>query len=246
MIGQRTQRACIIGMLMAATLFGCKAAPAPSVGFADPANMKNDPTVPFDRFWHKPGVDWNRYNKLYVADVNTSYMLKMTTWQKGERQGDIEKDVHTLAGYTRASIMKAFQQDPNHRFQVLDKPTHDPHALVLEVALIEVVPSKVLLNALGYAPFFIGTGISVVRTIANDKSSAAFEARTRDAATGQIVLLAADREAEQFAPVDLRGLTWYSDAQGIIDDWSKQFVRVANRKPGEKIEGSAHFRLLPW
>jgi hypothetical protein len=232
--------------LMGAMLFGCKASPAPSVGFADPAQMTHDPSVPFNRFWHKPGVDWKSYDKIYVADINTTYMLKMTTWQEGERKDEIEKDVKQLAVYARASIMKAFHEDPTHRFEVLDSPTKDPHALVFEMALVEVVPSKVLLNVLGYAPFYVGTAISVVRGAANDKSSAAFEARTRDAATGEILILAADREAEQYAPIDLRGLTWYSDIDGIIDEWSKQFVRVAEQKPGEKIGGTSTFRLLPW
>jgi hypothetical protein len=232
--------------LAAAILFGCKAAPAPSVGFADPKEMKPDPTVPFNRFWRKPGVDWAKYDGIYVADINTAYMLKMTDWQKGDRKDTIEKDVATLAAYSRASVMKAFRDDPKHRFQVIDATTTRPHTLVYEVALIEVVPSKVLLNALGYAPFFIGTGISLVRDIGNDKSTAAFEARVRDASSGEIIMLAADREAEQFAVVDVRGLTWYSDAEGIMDEWSKQFVEVASAKPGQKIEGTATFRLLPW
>jgi hypothetical protein len=233
-------------MLTAGLLAGCKASPAPSVGFANPAEMKHDPTIPFDRFWRKPDVDWMSYDKIYVAEVNTDYMLRMTDWQKGERKADIEKDVHTLAVYTRAAIIKAFRDDPRHRFQVIDSPTKDMHVLVLEVALIQVVPSKVLLNALGYAPFFVGTGITVVRVIANDNSTAAFESRTRDAATGQIVMLAADREAQEFAIVDLRGLTWYSDAEEIVDNWSKEFVLIANTKPGEKVEGTSTFRLLPW
>jgi uncharacterized protein DUF3313 len=233
-------------VLTAAMLVGCKATPAPSVGFADSPAMKNDPNIPYNRFWRKPGLDLTNYNKIYVAEVNTSYMLKMTDWQKGERRADIERDVKTVADYTRNSIIKAIKSDPSHRFQVIDSPANDPHALVCEVALVELVPSKVVLNALGYAPFFIGTGISVVRTVAADKSSVAFEARTRDAATGEIVMLAADREAEQFAPIDLRGLTWYSDAEGIIDEWSKQFVLVVKAKPGEKIAGSSTFRLLPW
>lgn len=244
-MSQRNRWALIASVLMA-VLVGCKAAPAPSVGFADPSVLKSDPTVPFNKFWQKPGVDWKSYDKIYVAEVNTSYMLKQTFWQKGERQADIERDVQKLAAYTRDSISKAFREDPHHRFQVVDHPTHDPHTLVLEFALVEVVPSKVVLNALGYAPFFIGTGITVVRTVAQDKSSAAFEARTRDAATQEIVLQAADREAEQFAVIDVRGLTWYSDAEGIIDVWSKQLVLVANRKPGEKVEGAPTFRLLPW
>jgi hypothetical protein len=245
-MGKRKNGAWGLIALMLGQLVGCKAAPAPSVGFAEPANMKNDPNVPFDRFWRKPDVDWQRYDKIFVAQVNTAYMLKMTDWQKGERRGDIERDVKVVAEYARGSIMKSFREDPLHRFKVVDTEAHQTHVLVLEMALIEIVPSKVLLNALGYAPFFVGTGVTVVRNIINDKSTAAFELRVRDGQTAETILLAADREAEQFAPVDLRGLTWYSDADGIIDEWSKQFVMVANTKPGEKIEGTARFRLLPW
>jgi hypothetical protein len=245
-MSQRTQTLWAASLLMAVILVGCKAAPAPSAGFADPSAMRNDPAIPFNRFWRKPGVDWTYYNRIYVAEVDTSYMLKMTAWQKGERVADIEKDVRKVADYERGSIMKAFREDPKHRFQVIDSSTRDPHVLVLEVALIELVPSKVLLNLLEYAPFYVGTGITVARTAANDKSTAAFEARVRDSATGDVVMLAADREAEQFAIIDFRGLTWYSDADGIIDEWSKQFVQIANARGDEKIAGASTFRLLPW
>jgi hypothetical protein len=243
---KRTSTASSLLAIVTSMLVGCRAGPAPSVGFADPNKLKPDPTIPFNSFWRKPGVNWNNYYTIYVADVNTAYMIKQTDWQKGERQADIEKDVQTVAGYARDTIKKTLRDDPKHRLEVVDAPTKDPHGLVLEVALIEVVPSKVALNALGYAPFFIGTGISVARTIGNDKSSAAFEARVRDASTGEIIMLAADHEDEQFAPVDLRGLTWYSDVDGMIDEWAKQVVMIANSKPGEKVEGTATFRLLPW
>jgi hypothetical protein len=233
-------------VLTAVFLAGCKADPAPSAGFADPTLMKHDPNVPYNKFWRKPDLDLKNYDKIYIAEVNTSYMLKMTDWQKGERKDQIQRDVQTLAVYAHDSIQKSLRTDPTHHFQVIDNPTTDPHTLVCEVALIEVVPSKVVLNTLGYAPFFVGTGITVARDIGNDKSSVAFEARTRDAATGEIVMLAADREAEQYSPIDLRGLTWYGDAQGIIDDWSSLYVKVLNSKPGEKINGSSTIRLLPW
>lgn len=233
-------------LLTAALLAGCKASPAANVGFADPAFLKHDPNIPFDKFWRKPGVDWKNYDKIYIAEVNTDYMLKTTDWQKAQLKEQIEKDARKLSEHAHDSIVNAFRDDPNHRFRIVDVPGHDPHTLVFEIALIQVVPSKVLLNALGYAPFFVGTGITVVRTIANDKSFAAFEARVSDADTGKYVIFAADREAQQYAPVDVRGLTWYSDAEGIMDEWSKEFVEIANKKPGEKIEGAPSFRLLPW
>jgi hypothetical protein len=239
-------RAWVISVLLAALLVGCKAKPAPNAGFADPKLMKNDPSVPFNNFWRKPGVNWKHYGKIYVADVDTAYMLKMTDWQKGERKDQIESDVKALGVYTHDSLVKAFRADPTHRFTVMDAATHDSNALVFEMALIEVIPSKVTLNALGYAPFFVGMGVTATRTVINDKSSVAFELRARDAATGEIIMLAADNEAEQQAVVDLRAMTWYGHAHGIIDDWARQWVRVAEQRPGQVIKDTPTFRLQPW
>src|SRR5687768_5368970 len=171
----------VLSILLALSAIGCKAKPAPAVGFADPELMTSDPNIPFQKFWRKPDVNWEHYRKVYIADVSTDYMLNLTDWQKGERKKQIEKDTHDLALYTRDAFKKAFSKDPTQRFEVLDESTDASETLIFELALIEVVPSKVTLNALGYAPFFIGFGLNVVRGLANDKSSVAFEARVRDA-----------------------------------------------------------------
>jgi uncharacterized protein DUF3313 len=233
------------GAFLSLTLVGCRASPAPSAGFADPKLLKHDPAVPLNKFWRQSNIDWKRYDKIYVAKVSTSQMLKVSAWEKGECVGKYDKDIRELAVYQRTSIINAFRKDPHHRFQVLDHPTHDPHALVLEVALVQVVPSKVLLNLAEEAPFYVGEGIEVVRFVIDDKSCAAYEARIRDARTGKVLALAADREDEQLAIVDIRRLSWYGDVHGIMNDWSKQFVEIANNEPGQKVEASATFRVLP-
>lgn len=235
-----------LALSMVTVLLGCKAGEGRSTGFAPSTQMSHDPQLPFQKSWHKPGLDYHRYSKIYVAEVNTDYMLQQTDWQKGERKEQIQGDVKKLGAYTKHRIEKAFRDDPQHRFEVLDAPSTDPAALQFELALTEVVPSKVTLNALGYAPFGIGLGVSAVRAIAQDSSSVAFEARVRDAATGEVVAMAADRESEQWAPVTVRGLTWYSHAEAIIAQWSTQFVQVFNRKPGETVKGTAPITLQPW
>jgi hypothetical protein len=227
-------------------LSACRAKPAPSAGFADPALMEKDASVPFHKFWRNPAVDWSRYSTIYIEEVNTAHMLATTDWQKGERKKEIEKDVEDLRVYARETIMKAFREDPNQRFTVVDSPSKTAGTAVLEIALIEVVPSKVTLNALGYAPFGIGLTITAARWIANDKSSVAFEARIHDAVTGDVMMLAADREVESFAIIDLRGFKWYTHAHAIIDGWSNQFVKVLQQKPGEVVDTTPTFRLLPW
>ena len=59
-------------------------------------------------------------------------------------------------------------------------------------------------------------------------------------------MFAADRETQQQALIDSRGLTWYSHAHGIIRDWARQFVQVADQHPGRKIKDTPAFRLEPW
>jgi hypothetical protein len=230
-------------------LLGCsKADPGPSAGFVATDQMHHDPSLPFQRVWRQPGLNWDKYRRLYVAPVNTDYTLAMTEWQQGMRRGEIESDVRKLAVYTQNAIKKAFREDPKRRFAIVEAPGNAPDTLILEVALTEVVPSKIVLNALGHAPYGIGLALSAVRGIAQDKSTVAIEVRGRDAATRQIMFMVADREAQQLAPGNLRGLTWYGHAHQIIDTWAKQFVRVANRDraAGEVIEDSKPFTLKPW
>lgn len=235
-------------MLFAMTfnVAGCSVDRASSAGFVNTSSMHEDPTLPFQRVWIKPGFDKSKYNKLYVAAVDTNYMLEETDWQQGVRKGEMKEDVKQVAIYTREAIKKSFREDPNARFQIVNTPTEAKDALVIEVAIVEVVPSKVVLNALGYAPFGIGLGIKAVRMMAKDQSSVAIEARIRDASTHEIVTMIADRRIEQAAVISTNAFSWYSHAYNIIDAWAKEFVQIANRKPGETVEGMERFTLKPW
>ena len=74
----------------------------------------------------------------------------------------------------------------------------------------------------------------------------AFEARMRDGATKEIVAMFADRESQKYSPVNIKDLTWYGHARSIIREWADQFVRMANKQPGEIIKDSPPFDLRPW
>jgi hypothetical protein len=47
-------------------------------------------------------------------------------------------------------------------------------------------------------------------------------------------------------PLDLTRLTWYGPAKGIMDRWAKEFVQVANRRPGEAVADPTPFTLRPF
>lgn len=230
---------------------GCdmlKAKPAPTTSFVAAEPMYHDPALPFQRVWRRPDLNWDKYRKLYVAPVDTNHMLRMTEWQEGVRRAEIESDVRNLAVYTQNALKKAFREDPKRRLRVLETTDAAADTLSLEVALIEVVPSKVVLNMLQHVPWGVGLGISAVRGIAGDKSTVAIEARLRDASSGLILAAMADREAQVIAPGNLRGLTWYGHAHQIINNWADQFVKVVNRDraAGQVVDDTRPFTLRPW
>ena len=245
---------CVIGVLS-----GCSAIqsgsndvkalavePAPNAGFIQqPDQQVKRADLPFQKVWIKPSFDKSNYQELVVAPVNTQYMLKMD-WlhdmSSASWFGDVKKDIDELAVYFHDQIVKDFEDDPNHRFQVIDSPAqHKQPALRLEIALIEIDPSTPVLHAAGWAVIGGGTAAGVV-----NQRRAAFEGRLRDLQTGKVVATFADRNMQDVGPIDLTRLTWYGPAKGIMDMWAKQFVQIANRKPGEVITDSSAFTLRPF
>jgi hypothetical protein len=170
------------------------ASPAPNAGFiANPERDTYHADLPFNREWIKTSFDKNLYNTIIIAPVNTTHVLKMNWWQQtnlSNLSGQFPKDFQDVANYMQNSFTKAIENDPQHRFGVVTQPTG--HTLQLEMALIELVPSKPVLNALGWLQLGGGTAASVIspRTVA-------FEGRLRDAQTGEIVATFADREKQE-------------------------------------------------
>jgi hypothetical protein len=246
---------CVIG-----TLSGCSAVksgsndakamavePAPNAGFIEqPDQQVKRADLPFQKVWIKPGFDKSGYKELIVAPVNTQHMLKMDWLHETSSAswiGDVKKDIDELARYFHDQVVKDFKADPKHRFQVIDSPAqHKQPALRLELALIEIDPSMPVLHALSWAgPPGTGTAAGAV-----NQRRAAFEGRLRDLQTGEIVATFADRDMQDAGPLDLTRLTWYGPAKGIMDQWAKQFVQIANRKPGEVVTDPTAFTLKPF
>lgn len=225
-------------------LAGCatKAKPAEPAGFIPMEQLEKQEAFPFHKIWLDPDVDWNRYTEIQFEKVRTEYLAEMDWWKALERGKAFERDAEKLAVYTKEIFERAFRDDPHQRFQVVKEP--GPHTLVAEIALVEVIPSKVLLNTLGYTPF-IGSAFKLLRTT-KGRSTVAFEARVLEGETGRVVGLFADRESEKQTPFNVKDVTWYGHAQSIIAEWAYQSVKLANKEEGEIVQDSKPFHLKPW
>ena len=220
--------------------------PAPDAGFIDqPGRQVQRADLPFQKVWIKPDFDSNNYRELVVAPVNTQYMLKMD-WlhelSSANWLADVKKDIAELGQYFHDQVVQNFKNDPNHRFQIIDSPSqHKKKALRLELALIEIDPSQPVLHGLGWLTLGGGTAAGAI-----NQRRAAFEGRLRDLQTGEVVATFADRDMQDVGPIDLTRLTWYGPAKGIMDKWARQFVQIANRKPGESVTDETPFTLKPF
>jgi hypothetical protein len=234
-------------------LVGCKASVAPSSGFIDnPDMMSKNETLPFQRtYWNKK-YDPKSFTEIMIAPVNTDYVMAQSFWEKTNTLGvspeKVKSDVAELANYTRESFVRAFADDPKHRFQVVQ--TAGPKTLILELAIVQIVPSKAVLNAMGYVtwiPMAVAASASTL-TGSQDtgKGVVAIEGRIRDGGSGEIIGMFQDREHPAEAIVDLKALSWWAPAKGIINKWSGQLVAVANRPPGGVVKDAPAFELLVW
>jgi hypothetical protein len=249
---QRASTILFAGFLL--TLAGCgDKEPAPDSGFnAESHLMTKNELLPFDRTYWNKAYDPKNYTEIVVAPVNTDYVAAQNFWEKfnvGQVSPEkVKADVAAMAKYTQDSFIRAAANDPNHRFKVVDKP--GPKTIILEIAITQLVPSKAVLNAVGYVSF-IPTAVAFGTSKASGsqdtgKGVIAIEARIRDGASGEIIGMFADREHPKNAIVDVKALEWWAPAKAIIDDWSRQFVEIANKPPGSAVKGQPNFELLVW
>jgi hypothetical protein len=220
--------------------------PAPDAGFIKhPELQSKRADLPFQKVWIKSDFDKSGYTALVVAPVNTAYVMEMDWLHKAGTAnwvGDVKKDINNLAKYFHDEVVKQFKEDPKQRFQVIEDPGMPvPATLRMELALIEINPSEPLLHAAGW----LVPGGGVAAGVAN-KRTAAFEGRLRDLRTGEVVATFADRDTQDAGPIDLTRYTWYGPAKGIMDRWAEQFVKIANRKPGEAVTDPTAFTLRPF
>ena len=239
-------------------LVGCRAKPAPDSRFLrNPQLMRADTNVPFNRLYVNPEFRDTHLTDVYVAPVNTDYVMAENIWEMATlanvNKGDVQRNVTLLADYMRNAFIKAFQHDPKRRFKVVDKP--GPDTLILEMAIVQLVPSKSELQALSLVPVgfigLIGTGVmaggsALAHSEDQGKGVIAMEGRTRDGASGEVVCMFADRQHPPAAIVDLKALFWWEPAKPICDGWAKQFVQFQTSPAATKIKEMPNFQLLVW
>jgi len=155
-----------------------------------------------------------RYQYVYVAPVETKHLRESKGWEAFDRKlsGKLSTDVDALAVFMRKAYVQAFRKATvPGRLMVTDDKSK-PGTLIVEPALVSLVPTKAELAAAGIAASVAVPGIGLVTTLASP-GSITVECRVRDAATGEIVAMYADTEKDPNAIIAPASLTWTYSAR---------------------------------
>lgn len=185
----------------------------------------------------------DKFTSVYVAPVNTDYMEKMSWWQQqSARKAELANDTQALAERMRYKFQTAIAKYPGEHLPLASSP--GPGVLVLELALVELIPSKAYWNAAATAAGFVVPGAGMLS--AAGRGSIAIEGRARDGSTNLVIATFKDRRADKVAPVNLGNYTWYHGAEGNIADWASEFAELLNTPPTQVIKRPSPVTLKPW
>ena len=240
--------------LFSLLLYGCgnQADPVRNSGFLPSASlMHKTDVVPVQRVWKNPKLKNADYTKIIVKPVNTNYQLPKTDKENNNIRTMLDEenqDMADFAKYTEEAFKKAIQEDKNKKFQLVTQP--GPHTLVLELALVKVVPGKPVIGALKNAANLTPIGAMIMPlkmgkqgyTDSPMQASVAIEGRLTDSLTGEYFVMFADRRKQKTAVFNANDFTAYGNLRQIVDSWANGFVTAANKRPletGEKYEDNS-------
>lgn len=224
------------------------AAPAADSGF----NPSTAPTKTRAAFVQQAWVDKayrgkpvkDHFSSVYVAAVDTRHMAEQSWWQQqtGARKSQLADDTRKLAERMRRQFQGAVSRYPGDNIPLARRP--GPGVLVIELALVELVPSNAYWNAGATAAGFVVPGAGLLS--AAGAGSIAIEGRLRDGGSNRIIATFKDRRKDKVAPVNLGSYTWYHGAEGNIEDWAAEFAELINTPPSHTVQRPSPVTLMPW
>ena len=227
-----------------------KASPAERAGFipnAVPLTSMRERS-PFHGSWFKNKQHFyarrSKCKKLHFPPVRTDYLLEKGWWTELNTldRSSYESDVKELARFFDQEIREAFNDSESDRWEIVDTPDKD--TLIMQFALVEVVATKVHINAIGTGLGLFVTGGGLLSSTAG--GSIAFEAQLYDGQNGELLVAFADREADKISVASLRDYQFYAHARQSIRDWSEQIVELAHSNEDTQVSDSLPATLLPW
>lgn len=213
---------------------------------------KQAATFPFRQLWINKQINWRKYQYIYVAPVDTSHLLKKTTWEKfnsrdftreqfDQALNQVNDDIGDISKFMRQQFIKALKKN-SRKNGLTVMPDSFPGCLVVRLTLVKLVPTKVFMNAGGVVANVFMPGSGVVANMASS-GLVGVEGILMES-SGRMLMMFAEQDKDTATLVDVDGLKWYSHAKNIITEWSNDFSKILNNPNYKQVKKSFPAKLI--
>ncbi len=224
-----------------------RADPAPKTSFLpnEPKMKEMPPTFPMRMFWIDENTDFSNYERIIVSPVDSSHTLALRGWSSFNEVSAFDSykmDLRYLSGYAQSSFGDAFAKNSSLSW----KPGKLPgdKTAVLDLAIVQLVPTKSALNAIETVAGFFIPGVGLLAIF--NSGEIAIEGKLKDAETGKVLCVFADREKDRAAVINIAGLQHYRHSENAIDEWSRKLPEIIASKNRDEIWTRSPITLVDW
>jgi uncharacterized protein DUF3313 len=199
--------------LLVLTMFGCAGPQAAKTGFMkDYSQLQPHPEIEGRHRYINPHVDASKYNKFIVDPVAINLS------PKGKERDIDPKDLDKLAKFFRKKIGEELSKG----YQITGSPGPD-------VARVRTSISEVN-KTLPYLNVHPGTKLTGAGL-----GGAGAEMELVDSQSGQRIAAAIDNQ--KGSRMDITGgLTWYGNAEGVMENWAKDLKKWVDKVHGKPVK----------
>lgn len=201
-----------------------------------------------DEVWVSPEVKGKAVSELftqvYFTPVATGRLKNQGWWaaQSPIKQQQLEVEARKLASHMNQALATAARNDPARRLTVVGQP--GPGTLIVDMAIIELVPAKAYWNAAATTAGFIVPGAGLLG--AAGSGSIGIEGRLRDGNTGKVIASFRDHMKDKMAVVNLDSYTWYAGSEANLNEIAVKTARVLNSDKGTVVTQSSPIKLAAY
>ncbi|MBK9384366.1 MAG: DUF3313 family protein [Planctomycetes bacterium] len=186
----------------------------------------------WDQSWRAPDVKWQNWTELHIAPIVADH-LGEAAWCNDCALDELPEKRSELAKLFHQKIETAFREDADHMLEPVDAV--GAKTVVLELAIIDVVPARSWFNARGTAP----AGLS-------GHGSIAIEGRILDGKTGRLLSTFADREDCAADLLAGANADWCCHAPLLFDRWATRLVGLAHAAKEGRLGSTSSVPTHSW
>ena len=224
--------------------------------------LKRYDAIPVDKAYKAKGFSVKNYNKIILKPVFTEKNAKKSTLASANMRtwiGKEKEDVAKFASFTKNAFANAITKDPN--WSLASKP--GPKTLILELALVKIVPGKALYGAARNTPvgFLFNKGAAAGTVAATGarmasqstskstplNSSVGIEGVIRDSQTNKVVIMIQDHQGQKAAVFNAKDFSAYGNLEQIVKEWADLLIQCLNKRPletGKKVKKAGKLKLI--